>query len=895
MPSPTMVESALALARQGWCVFPIVPIRADGTCQCARRDEECKSKAPGKHPAVEWGSWATTNLATIEAYWARVPQAGIGIATGSRSGVWVLDIDPRHDGDTSLAAAEKQRGALPTTLTCITGGGGVHYYWRYPTLGEGQTIKNKVNLIAGVDVRGDGGYVVVPPSKHASGKAYEWDLYSEDFGLMDAPAWLLEAVITTRAAGVQPMAAGTCTATTAYGRRALEEECKKARDAVPGTRNHVLFVAAGKVGGLIAGGEIVEDEGRMALYDAGNAAGDKGTEQKVRETVDRGLRKGALEPRSAPIHAVPTPARPRPSSPAPGATPVPPSNASSHVGKSAVPVDAGAPVVGGEWSAPPPPPEPPSGGGPEDERPVLVIVKNELARQMYLVEQYTAARHPNIYVRGGQLVQVTTSRTASPKFARILPSILQAKIDEAIAVRKWAPRRKAKGDPEDAPEMVLVPEDASLAMATRLHDQGTWRRFAEVVAVVEAPFLRPDFTVVERPGFDAATGIIFVPSSPYPPVPPNPTREDAGNAAVRLLEPFQEFKFANRDQDLSTLLAFIMTSVLRGAFETAPLFLIDSSTPGTGKSKIAQSVVTIATGRTWLPHPAVAKEEEFEKRLLGAALGGSTMFVIDNASLSFGFPTLDMALTTGGYTGRRLNETGEVNVVFRCTFCLTGNNLRLRGDLARRTLRIRLAPKSATPSVGKTYRHPDLLRYIKANRAQFAVDCLTIARAYGLEAARGPVASRQPPLGSFEGWDEMVRQPILWLGLGDVQESQRELHRGSDLYLDQMLVVLGAWEAAYGLGEAAKVRVRDVMNAFGQPEMTLRDAIHELTDNRSKSTSNPAMSAARALGQYVDRHIGPRVLRRTYDSEGALYYVERHETAPPAPASETKPVSEPYF
>jgi hypothetical protein len=94
----------------------------------------------------------------------------LGIATGSISGIIVIDIDPRHRGDESLAEMEAKYGKLPATLTAETGGGGRHLFYRYCE-GAG---KNRVGIAPGIDVRGDEGYVVAAPSIHASGKPYSW-------------------------------------------------------------------------------------------------------------------------------------------------------------------------------------------------------------------------------------------------------------------------------------------------------------------------------------------------------------------------------------------------------------------------------------------------------------------------------------------------------------------------------------------------------------------------------------------------------------------------------------------------------------------------------------------------------------------------------------------------
>ena len=112
----------------------------------------------------------TTNEEIIDSWWTKNPRANIGIRTGTESGIIVLDIDPRHEGNVSLAQLEQKHGNLPVTGEVLTGGGGRHLFFKHP----GGTAGSKAGLAPGLDVRGDGGYVVAPPSNHISGRCYQW-------------------------------------------------------------------------------------------------------------------------------------------------------------------------------------------------------------------------------------------------------------------------------------------------------------------------------------------------------------------------------------------------------------------------------------------------------------------------------------------------------------------------------------------------------------------------------------------------------------------------------------------------------------------------------------------------------------------------------------------------
>jgi Bifunctional DNA primase/polymerase, N-terminal/Protein of unknown function (DUF3987)/Primase C terminal 1 (PriCT-1) len=180
----SVLTSALAYASLGYRVLPCHSV-INGICTCGGRSG-CK---PGKHPLTAHGlKDATTDIAIITAWWEQWPFANVAIATGGSR--WVLDVDPRHGGDTTMTTLVAQNGAIPPTPTVATGGGGNQFYLHYP---PDVVIRSRSGVAEGIDVRGDGGYVIAPPSIHQSGVHYEW-LTPLDIPLGVAPAWLLAMV-----------------------------------------------------------------------------------------------------------------------------------------------------------------------------------------------------------------------------------------------------------------------------------------------------------------------------------------------------------------------------------------------------------------------------------------------------------------------------------------------------------------------------------------------------------------------------------------------------------------------------------------------------------------------------------------------------------------------------
>jgi hypothetical protein len=174
-----VLRSALTLARKGLPVFPCVP--------------------RGKHPAVATGlKAATIDATTIRQWWQQIPDANISIATGEPAGIFVLDVDG-IDAEAELRKLEARHGALPATVEVITARGR-HVYFKMPAA----PIRNSAGKLApGLDIRATGGYVLVPPSIHPTGRRYEWSVDCAG-AIADAPSWLTERIINGAGNGSKP-------------------------------------------------------------------------------------------------------------------------------------------------------------------------------------------------------------------------------------------------------------------------------------------------------------------------------------------------------------------------------------------------------------------------------------------------------------------------------------------------------------------------------------------------------------------------------------------------------------------------------------------------------------------------------------------------------------------
>src|SRR5579863_8197604 len=181
-----ILSAALAYALRGWQVFPLNYI-IDGECSCG--DPTCGS--PGKHPLTQHGLYdASVEVEQVSRWWSENPSANIGIVTGAASGILVIDLDGDTGRDSFYDLLKEHNSVALDTLGVRTGGGGYHLYFGYPQ----NRVRNSASKLATrVDVRGDGGYVVAPPSMHATGSRYEW--LDAEVPIVSLPEWMLGLLV----------------------------------------------------------------------------------------------------------------------------------------------------------------------------------------------------------------------------------------------------------------------------------------------------------------------------------------------------------------------------------------------------------------------------------------------------------------------------------------------------------------------------------------------------------------------------------------------------------------------------------------------------------------------------------------------------------------------------
>lgn len=287
-----VLRAALDAADRGWLVFPCHGIDRRLRCGCGRSD--CTS--PGKHPLLKHGlTEASIEARRIASWWNRWPHANVAIRTGEASQLVVVDVDPPRGLD-SLASLERANTPLDRARVVRTGSGGTHYYFKHP--GGGARIGNRASSVlgAGIDVRGDGGYVIAPPSLHTSGRSYAWAAQNDP---APVPAWLVELLTPEpRHEPVDPSAIRRDRGVAAWAATALAREIDRVQSASVGSRNQTLNRSAFVLGQIVGGGHLDPNDVADLLGQAGLATGLG--EREVRMTIASGLTAGARHPRHPP-------------------------------------------------------------------------------------------------------------------------------------------------------------------------------------------------------------------------------------------------------------------------------------------------------------------------------------------------------------------------------------------------------------------------------------------------------------------------------------------------------------------------------------------------------------------------------------------------------------------
>jgi hypothetical protein len=434
----------------------------------------------------------------------------------------------------------------------------------------------------------------------------------------------------------------------------------------------------------------------------------------------------------------------------------------------------------------------------------------------------------NLYRYAGRLARVHQAADCSDdQIRRPAGAVMVHPVESAHLVELAG--RAAKNYKHDArsgeDRPCNFPRSAADSYLARLH----WPRLPDLAGFVEAPLRAPDGRIIDQPGYDAASGLFcaFGQIAGYIRPPQAPTREQALQAFLRLKAMFDAFPFVD-EADRVALVAGILTAILRRVLPAAPLFAITAPSPGTGKTLLCETLAIVATNRRASVMSLGHDDAEFEKRLGGVLLAGDAVISIDNIERALRGDLLCQIATQQFVRLRPLGGSGMLNVPTHALLVATGNNLAVIGDLKRRVLMVRLDAHTERPEQRSFDR--DHLDGIKARRGEIITDALTIVGAY-LVAGEPKIAGLYG-YGGFEGWDRMVRRPLVWLDLPDPLLAAEGL-RDQDPDLESMRLLFTAWRTSTQLALGPATAADVLLKSEGDHD--LREALQVVCSEKINS------------------------------------------------------------
>ena len=433
----------------------------------------------------------------------------------------------------------------------------------------------------------------------------------------------------------------------------------------------------------------------------------------------------------------------------------------------------------------------------DDSRPEVEIRAGEMQRAVDEAEAALIAAQPSwpvekkVFRRGDQIVSIAIDKAPDHK-GRIVESQVIVEVGEhALAERMGIAARFVKFDGRMKGGGGLKQIDPPKDVVNTLIERGYGLKLPILVGVVNCPQLMVDGRILDKPGYDAQTGMFYDPrGAAFLAVADRPSLTDAIAGRDRLLVLFHAFDFRS-DRDRAVALSRVLTRLARLAMATAPLHAFDAPIAGSGKSMIVDIAAILATGETAPVFAQGPNLEEFEKRLSVQLMAGRQIIAIDNINNELDGDLLNQSLTQLRIDVRILGLSKKVTARCSTVTTATGNNLRLVGDLTRRALIGRLDPKTDRPELRQFDYDP--LADARENRAELVAAALTSLKAYHAAGMPG----RPPRLQGFAEWSDLVRGALMWVGLGDPAATQDRL-RENDPKLTTLIRVATVWRKAFG-------------------------------------------------------------------------------------------------
>ena len=489
-------------------------------------------------------------------------------------------------------------------------------------------------------------------------------------------------------------------------------------------------------------------------------------------------------------------------------------------------------------------------------QPTIRTVAGELNRVVDAAERALAGSQ-RYYQRGGLIVSVVTDPgTGDTRIHELSqPALVRALAGVAI----WE-----KFDARSADWVLTDPPERHAAVLFKAAD---YPHLPVLRGLARQPYLRGDGSLMRAPGYDAASGLFGVFEAGAFRIPDSPSRAEAEAALHVLNDLLTEFSFAG-DADRAAALAAMLTAAARPSLILAPMFHVRAHAVGSGKSYLCQLIAAFASPQSNTPTTFPASDEECRKLLLAELLRGPPVIEFDNLTSDLlAHKSLCTALTSAYLTDRILKVSKTATVSTRTLFLSSGNNVGPIRDMTRRCVTIDLDPPCEVPAA-RTFKRPDLIGEVAADRARYVSAALTVIRAW---ISAGCPQSTCRALAGFGAWSDWCRQPLLWLGCADPTDSVYTA-MADDPDRETLARLLTAWQSVF---DNRPVMVRDAVRRAGSiddPDRALRDVLQDIAEERGEINRRKlGWWIKRQRGRIVD---GRRFIRTTGNQSAVAWRVE---------------------
>ena len=390
---------------------------------------------------------------------------------------------------------------------------------------------------------------------------------------------------------------------------------------------------------------------------------------------------------------------------------------------------------------------------------------------------------PFIFIRKNRAVQVVHNEMGIPFITELDENDIRCVLAEAATYVN----KSLNGEVEVSPPMDVVKNCMARISLGQIP-------FPILRGLSEAPYIAENGDIVITPGYNAKTQILYIPGKKLviTEIPERPNEANVEASKNLLMEIICDFPF-DSEASRTNCLAMLLTPIFRPRINgCVPLGIFDKPQQGTGASLLAGVVNAIATGRPAVMTSWVHDDAETEKRLATFLKQGQTIIIYDNAEGMIYSPTLCVALTAPVIALRLLGGNESVEVHNQHIFIMTGNNIRLEGQLSRRSYRVGLDAQTARPWLRHVeYKHPDLIEWVLQKRGSIIAAMLTIYRAW--QNAGTPKAIIRPKLASFQEWADLMSSILEFIGISGFLDNLMDMYEKNDIETPQWEAFLSEW------------------------------------------------------------------------------------------------------